>query len=201
MTQAGRSFAIIPACGESRRMGTDKLLLPWNDATILETVIAAWQKSTVDHIFVVIPQERTDLPKLLQALPVHVVTADPRPRDMKESIQHGLRAIQSRLAPTPSDVWLVAPADMPTLSTQTIDLVLREAINHPGQIVVPVNSEKRGHPVLLPWSLAAAAHSLPGEYGINALLDHAEIISVDVEQLGSDVDTQAEYQDLRDSSQ
>ncbi|WDI42773.1 nucleotidyltransferase family protein [Bremerella sp. P1] len=197
MTQAGRSFAIIPACGESRRMGTDKLLLPWNDSTILETVIAAWQKSTVDHIFVVIPQERTDLPKLLQTLPVHVVTADPRPRDMKESIQHGLRAIQSRLAPTPSDVWLVAPADMPTLSTQTIDLVLKAARKNPGRIIRPMNREKHGHPALFPWAMADEVFQLSENEGLNILPEQFPPVDVVVEEIGEDVDTKEELTALQ----
>ena len=32
-----RSFAIIPAAGRSVRMGRQKLLMPWGDATLIET--------------------------------------------------------------------------------------------------------------------------------------------------------------------
>ncbi|QDU74821.1 Molybdenum cofactor cytidylyltransferase [Bremerella volcania] len=201
MTKPRRSFAIIPACGESRRMGTDKLLLPWSDSTILETVIAAWQKSEADHIFVVIPQERRDLRNVLQNLAVHVIAADPRPADMKGSIQLGLQAIESRFSPTQDDVWLVAPADMPTLSSRTINLVLREAERHPGRIVVPINSEKRGHPVLLPWSCTSDVYALASDQGINALLAKSPPLLVPVEQLGNDVDTPAQYQSLRNNLQ
>lgn len=198
MSPARRSFAIIPACGESRRMGTDKLLLPWQSSTILETVIAAWQRSKVDHIFVVIPQERTDLPRVLRGLPVRIVLADPQPSDMKGSIQLALKAIEEQCAPSPADAWLVAPADMPTLSSKTIDAVLEAAQDHPGSIVVPVNSEKRGHPVLLPWHVAKSVQSLPSDQGINVLLNRSPLIFVNVEQLGSDVDTPADYRKLRD---
>lgn len=198
MTEVGRSFAIIPACGESRRMGTDKLLLPWQDSTILETVITAWQRSQVDHIFVVVPQDRDDLQRVLQSLPVQVIAADPRPSDMKGSIQLGLQEITSRFAPTHHDVWLVAPADIPTLSTQTIDLVLQEAERNPGHIVVPRHSEKRGHPVLLPWQFAAKTHALPNDHGLNALLSTSTVLPVDVEQIGCDIDTPEDYLKLRE---
>ena len=182
-------------------MGTDKLLLPWQNSNILETVIDAWRKSTIDHIFVVIPKERTDLQEVVQALPVHVVLADPRPVDMKGSVLVALRAIDEHSAPCANDAWLVAPADMPTLSTVTIDQVLQQAKVHPGHMVIPMNCEKRGHPVLLPWSYAAAAQSLPENKGINALVNGGEVVFVDVEQLGRDIDTPGEYQQLRDTSQ
>ena len=197
MTSARRSFAIIPACGHSRRMGTDKLLLPWRDSTILETVIDAWQQSDVDHVLVVIPQQRDDLLPVLKPLGVQVVAVDPRPSDMKASIQHGLREIESRLSPTPNDVWLVAPADMPTLSPTTINLVLRAAEDHPGRIIVPTSGTKHGHPVLLPWNDTPLVFALPENQGINALLKLGGIVTVDADQLGHDVDTPADYHDLR----
>lgn len=201
MRKAARSFAIIPACGQSRRMGTDKLLLPWHRSTILETVIDAWRVSQVDHIVVVIPQERTDLQNVLQHLPVHVVLADPRPDDMKGSIQLGLREIEKHFAPTKKDVWLVAPADMPTLSPATIDLVLSKAFSHPDWIVVPVQAEKRGHPLLLPWSYASDVYALDSDQGINTLLQKSPPLSVHAPVLGNDIDTPEQYRDLRDAWQ
>ncbi|PQO26212.1 hypothetical protein C5Y96_22505 [Blastopirellula marina] len=197
MSSAARSFAIIPACGESRRMGTDKLLLRWKDSTILETVIAAWQASQVDHIFVVIPQSRTELQKLLQVLPVHIVLADPRPVDMKGSIQVALRMIQEPFEPTSDDTWLIAPADMPTLSTATIDQVLKVAANMPGQIVRPSSGGKHGHPALFPWKLTEEVFNLAEHEGLNVLAQRYPPFDVTVEELGEDVDTPEDLKQLQ----
>lgn len=193
MTSVPRSFAIIPACGESRRMGTDKLLLPWKHSTILETVIEAWQASQVDHIFVVIPQVRDDLKQVLAALPVHVVVADPRPTDMKGSIQVALRVIAEQFEPTPDDVWLVAPADMPTLSPVTIDKVLLAARELPGRIVIPTDGEKHGHPALFPWTMADEVFQLAEDQGLNALSRPEVVANVAAQELGQDVDTSEEF--------
>lgn len=197
MSQPQRSFAIIPACGESRRMGTDKLLLPWMNSTILETVIAAWQASDVDHILVVIPQERTDLQKILQRLPVHIVLADPRPVDMKGSIQLGLREIEKHFAPTEEDVWLVAPADMPTLSTETIDQVLQASSQTPGQIIRPVKEKQHGHPALFPWKLAHEVFDLANNEGLNALSHRYHPLEIPVQEPGEDIDTPEQLKNLK----
>ncbi len=197
MSTAARSFAIIPACGRSRRMGTDKLLLPWNNSTILETVIDAWQQSRVDHIVIVIPKSRADLQKLLAPLPVHLVTADPRPADMKGSVQLALREIETRFTPTPEDVWLVAPADMPTLSTRTVDLVLKAGQKIPGRCVVPKHGDKQGHPVLFPWSMAAEVFHLADDQGLNSLARPDVIVRVAAAELGQDVDTTEQFRALQ----
>src|SRR5690606_37389168 len=49
-----RSFAILPAAGQSRRMGAPKLLLPWGETTLIGEVIRSWKDSRVDQVLVVI---------------------------------------------------------------------------------------------------------------------------------------------------
>ena len=46
--------AIILAAGSSRRMGKQKLLLPYGDSTIIETVIQNVLQSKVDSTLVVL---------------------------------------------------------------------------------------------------------------------------------------------------
>lgn len=197
MTSSFRSFAIIPACGESRRMGKDKLLLPWQGSTVLETVITVWQQTPVDRICIIIRSDRNDLRKLLEPLNVDVIIAETPPTDMKASVARGLEHIAGQYAPVATDAWLVSPADIPTLSAGTIEAVLAAYSRQPDQAMVPTHQGKQGHPILFPWRLASEVPELPDDRGINAFLKTDPWQAVPVEELGEDVDTPEEFDKLR----
>ncbi|MBI2479660.1 MAG: NTP transferase domain-containing protein, partial [Planctomycetia bacterium] len=108
-----RSFAIVPAAGRSRRMGHDKLLLPWGDSTVIESLLASWRASGVDEIIVVMRQDQTELQSLCSG--ATIVTPEIPPPEMKDSVLAALDHIRKAIAPAGSDVWLLAPADMPQL--------------------------------------------------------------------------------------
>lgn len=198
MNGAGRSFAIVPACGQSRRMGTDKLTLPWQNSTILETVIEAWLASQVDHVLVVIPAQRADLRHLLAEKSIEIVLAESVPPDMKGTVQLGLAKIAENFQPNQEDVWLVAPADMPTLSPKTIDAILAQQAKFPKNILVPVCGDQRGHPALFPWKLSERVFRLASDEGIKSLFRQDLLQEVPVSELGKDANTPQELQDLRE---
>ena len=45
--------ALILAAGQSKRMGQPKMLLPWGETTVLETVIATYRAAGIDNILVI----------------------------------------------------------------------------------------------------------------------------------------------------
>ncbi|MCA9202986.1 MAG: NTP transferase domain-containing protein, partial [Planctomycetales bacterium] len=121
-----RSFAVVPAAGESRRMGRPKLLLPWGDSTVIQTVLAAWQASRVDRVLVVVRPDDAELAEVCGRAGATVVVPGESPPEMKRSIQLALHEIHDRHAPTDADAWLLAPADMPRLSTTIINRLIAE---------------------------------------------------------------------------
>ena len=192
------SFAVIPAAGKSRRMGRPKLLLPWGQSTVIETVLAAWQSSQVDHVVIVVDQENAELASLVANYECEVVR-DAAPPDMKASIRCALSEIARRWSPQPHDVWLLAPADFPTLDARWIDALLEThdpANPHP---LVPTSEGRRGHPVLFPWPLAAAIDELPDNEGVNRLLvDHPpREVAIDDASMLAEMNTPEEYDRLR----
>ncbi|GAA4423545.1 nucleotidyltransferase family protein [Bremerella cremea] len=194
-----RSFAIIPACGQSRRMGTDKLTLRWRDSTILQTVVRTWLASEIDHVCIVFTRARYDLQEMLADVNIDKVLVPIAPADMKGTIQVGLDFLQANYRPTRSDRWLVAPADMPTLSATTINQVLHAAAEYPQSIVLPVRQGKHGHPVAIPWKLAAEVAGIPEDEGLNFLWQHHKPQEISVEELGQDANTPDELIKLRKS--
>ncbi len=191
-----RSFAIIPAAGRSERMGSPKLLLPCGEQLLIERVLAAWSASRVDESVVVLHPEDRQLAEVCARSRATVVVANQPPPDMRSSVLCGLSAVESRWQPGANDVWLVAPADLPHLSATTINLVLAAYDPQAPSIVLPRAGDRRVHPVLFPWSLAAAARGLEANQGLNQLVrDHpcVEVSVPSAPEMHDDIDTPEDY--------
>jgi molybdenum cofactor cytidylyltransferase len=199
-TATTRSFAIVPAAGRSVRMGRPKLLLPWGDRTTIEQVIAAWRASRVSSVVVVVHPDDAELAELCRRAGAEVVVASSPPPDMKASVARGLEHVRTQHAPTEGEVWLVAPADMPRLSSKVIDRLLDEQDPNFEQIIVPTHHGKRGHPVLFPWALATEVARLSSDAGLNRLLEDHTVISLECgpEALCADFDTPEDYRHLQE---
>lgn len=197
----GRAFAIVPAAGHSRRMGQPKLLLPFGRTTVIERVLAAWLGSGVSEVVTVVRQNDTELGAVCRAAGATVVVPVVDPPDMKASILAGLDFLQEHRQPSPLDCWLAAPADAPRMRTAVIDQLLRAFAGAGQGILVPTFRGRRGHPVLLPWALAAAVSALDTRQGINALLDQHQVTELELGDgtVLDDLDTPGDYRRLRDA--
>lgn len=193
-----RSFAIIPAAGHSRRMGRHKLMLPFEESTVLERVLQSWQASGVDDIVVVARRRDDDVLRACGELGVHAVTPHDDPAEMKISIQHGLEYVRECCSPEVEDAWLLAPADSPRLSSTVIELLLSAYQPAQASIVVPTYDGRRGHPVLLPWPLSGEVVDLGVNEGVNALLDRHAVreIACPEPSILDDLDTPDDYRRL-----
>ncbi len=192
-------------------MGEPKLLLPVEGEPLIVRTLAAWERSRVDRIVVVVRPGDEQLAaaakqfKVQSSKPkVEIVTPDVAPPDMKASVQVALRHIGREYAPSGGDAFLVAPADMPRLSTAIVDrLIERHATYTPATIVVPTIGDRRGHPVLLPWLLADEVFGLKENEGLNVIVERHQPALVPCEDLVAageypfaDVDTRQEYEGL-----
>ena len=113
--------AIVLAAGRSRRMGAQKLLLPYGGTTVIGRIVGQVVQSAIDETYVVVGR---DAPKIEEALesfsvqlvqPVHPVHSvhNPDPNSsMLESVRCGLRAL-----PTGCDAVMVVLGDQPAIST------------------------------------------------------------------------------------
>lgn len=193
-----KRYAIVPAAGRSRRMGQPKLLLPWQGATVIEHVLAQWRQSAVDEVLLVVHREDAELAAVARAAGVEVLVPATPPPEMRDSVQHALAAITTRPDWNEQDVWLLAPADMPTLSATVIDQVLAAHDPQSPAIVVPRHAGKRGHPVLFPGTLAARVSEIPPDQGINVLLQAYPVRYLETAppSVLQDIDTPDEYQAL-----
>jgi molybdenum cofactor cytidylyltransferase len=192
-----RFFAIVPAAGRSVRMGEPKLLLPWGETTIIESVLAAWRASRVTRMVVVLHPADAQLAAHCRSAGVVIVQPEIPPPDMKSSVRHALAWLTTHESPTEDDAWLLAPADMPLVTTAVIDAVITAHNSAAPSIIAPAANDRRGHPVLFPWSLAREVAGLAEHEGLNALVKRhvvKELPWPNAQEILTDIDTPAEYQ-------
>jgi molybdenum cofactor cytidylyltransferase len=190
--------AIVPAAGRSARMGRPKLLLPIGGRSVIARVIAALREGGADPIVMVVAPAAIDGAAALAAEAKQggacVVSADPAPPDMRASAERGLDRIGQGPAPS---ILLLAPGDSPGIDADLVGRLVALARATPGAIVIPSSGGRRGHPIALPWALAAEIRDLPDDAGINPLVARhsASVIELDVSHADAiaDLDTPDDY--------
>ena len=200
-----RLFAVVPAAGHSRRMGRPKLLLPLGPGTVISRMLALLRRSEIVATVVVVRPDDEPLRTAVAAGGAIPLQPDVAPAEMRHSVEHALRYLECRYHPAPQEGWILAPADHPLLDAAVLDRLIAAWRESHDRILVPVHAGKRGHPTIFPFRLADAVFHLPGDAGLNRLLQpHAreiEQIEVDAPGVISDLDTPDDYERLLKSGQ
>jgi molybdenum cofactor cytidylyltransferase len=176
-------------------MGQPKLLLPWRNGKLIDQVLKAWTSSRVDHVVVVVRRDDPELSRACERWSVSIVQPEDPPGDMKASIGIGLRHLESQFQPTANDRCFIAPADLPTLTSKTINRLI-DTESDSSTIVVPRFGDRQGHPVLLPWEITSEIFQLADDEGVDRVIQRHQKTAVPfaTEEAINDVDTPDEYQ-------
>lgn len=200
MNQHRRVFAILPAAGESRRMGQPKLLLSVGETTVIDRVVQTLRRAEVEGVFVVVRPDDTPLSEAAEQAGATVIKPATAPKDMRQSVQFALDYLVEQQDPREDDSWLLIPADHPSLELDVLNSLLQSRPESERTILIPTFQGRRGHPTLFPWHLAAKVLELPADQGLNRLVrDHAKEvreIPVQTESILWDLDTPRDYQQL-----
>src|SRR5512133_11736 len=136
-------WAIVLAAGESKRMGSPKMLLPYRGATIIETVIQNIASSSVEKILVVLGSERDAILQVISDYPVmHCYNAEYK-TGMLSSVKCGFSHL-----PHDYRAVLVFPGDQPLIEAPVINIIIKAWMNRGRGIVIPTYKGKRGHQLL-----------------------------------------------------
>jgi molybdenum cofactor cytidylyltransferase len=188
---SARYAAIVLAGGLSTRMEKLKPLLPIGEETIADRVIASFINSGVDVILVV-GYRRDEIKAGIKKRDITIVDNRDFKKGMFTSIQAGVRCLQPA-----HQAFFIMPVDTPLVRPATFKLLMDKASQNPGKIVYPVFAGKRGHPSLIPASLAPGILNLKKTDMLKSLLltqenQALEIIVADSNIL-FDVDTPEDY--------
>lgn len=187
-----RAWALILAAGQSVRMKTNKLLLPFQGKTLIEHVIGQVMQTGILNLLLVLGAYREDILAAIGSLPVQYCLNEAYEQGMLSSVQCGLRNI-----PPTAEVVLVFPGDQPLIPA-AVTLKLLEAYRKTGRgLVVPVYRNQRGHPLLIHRKYRKTVEELEHGEGLRALLYRFpdDVLEVETEAPGilRDVDTPEDY--------
>jgi molybdenum cofactor cytidylyltransferase len=158
-------WAIVLAAGESRRMGQPKLLLPYGDRTIIETVVQNVVSSRADRVLVVLGGCGRGIEDKIRGFAVKKVTNRRYKEGMLTSVWRGLSAL-----PSSARAALFVLADQPDVSFSLIDLVIEAYRREDKGIVLPLYRKKRGHPLLIDLKYRREIEALSPDIGLRGLL-------------------------------
>jgi molybdenum cofactor cytidylyltransferase len=187
--------ALVLAAGQSRRMGHNKLFLPYAASTVIETIVAEVAAcAAIGDLVVVTGHEADRVTAHLAAYRVRCVfNPQYAQAEMLVSIQSGLRALTDD-----AQAALIVLGDQPRLRRDIVQRVIDAA--EPAALIVPSFQMKRGHPILIPRSMWPPILALPPEAAlrdvIRAHAGHIRYITCDDDSVLRDMDTPEDYQNV-----
>jgi len=183
---------MVLAAGESRRMKTQKLLLPYRGTTVIEAVVRAALDSSVDETLVVVGAAREAVREALESYPLTFAVNEDYRRGMLSSVQAGFRAL-----PRGTEAAVVMLGDQPDVASRTIDELVLAYRESGGGIFLPDYGGRGGHPVLIDTKYREEIFSLNPEIGLRQLhrAHPADVVEVEVSEAEApeDMDTPDEY--------
>ncbi len=185
-------WAIVLAAGESRRMGSPKMLLPYNDVTIIEQVINNLMDSNADRVVVVVGADREEIMKVTRQYDVfHCYNTDYK-SGMLSSVKCGFNSL-----PEGCLAALIMPGDQPMTGPGEINRVISSFIESDRGLVMAAHNGRRGHPLIVDMKYLEEVLSLPEEEGLRVLAErHPEDVfesDTDDPSVLRDIDTQEDY--------
>jgi CTP:molybdopterin cytidylyltransferase MocA len=185
-------WVIIPAAGESRRMGMPKMTLPFGSSTVIGKVISNIREAGLANIIAVAGAEKTELPLLLQKLSVNYCFNFHYQEGMLSSVICGISQIPENTAGI-----MIIPGDQPLISPRTITRIASLHTTYPDKILIASFNGKRGHPLLFPSRFREEVGNLDRDAGLKALsLSHPQdVLEIETYDSGvlKDIDTYDEY--------
>lgn len=185
--------AVVLAAGESTRMGTQKLLLPYAGCTVIENIIDQVLESGVDTCVVVTGHEADRVQDCLRARNVVFAHNTNYRAGMLTSVRAGLTAAGGS--------WqgaVIVLGDQPSFRAETIAALLEEQAKHPESVLLPVFEGRRGHPILVPKRFHTEIMNRFDDTGLRGLLRaHPEAmieVTVDTPSVLEDMDYPEDYQ-------
>lgn len=178
-----RRVALVLGAGSGRRMGVDKLALPYGAGTVLDGALRPLLAcALLDEVVLVVQPGR--VPRIEG---VRVLVNPDHAEGMGSALRLGI-------ASTEADGWLLALADMPAIRPSTV--VRMAGLLAPDVLAAPVFEGRRGHPVAVGSAYRSELLAVRGDRGARALLARHAVEAVPVDDPGVvfDVDTPADLQ-------
>lgn len=190
---------ILLAAGESRRMGTQKQLLPVQGKPMVRLIAERARDVSTGPLIIVTGANGPDVAQAVAGLEAHCTFNAEWAEGMGASLRHGMRTL-AQIAPD-SPAVLILLADQPGVSTRHLAALLDTHRAHPERIIATEHNGVAQPPVLFPQPWFARLATLQGDRGARAILREAanEIHLVHADSI-DDVDTPEDYKNFIDGA-
>lgn len=184
---------VVLAAGFSKRMGRQKLLLPYGEESMVRHVVKKALQTKASQVVVVFNPEYSHVYDEIIDLPV-VILANPESyQGMSSSVRRGFAHLEEEAA----DGGLVLLADQPEMDPNVVDQVILRFQETKKAIVQAAYEGKPGHPVLFSRALFRDLQQISGDQGgrqlIAAHASRRELVQVRGGE-PEDIDTLEDYQ-------
>ncbi len=187
---------IILAAGAARRMNQAKMLLPFEKATILETIIEKAKHTNPDAICVVTGFYHQAIVEQIQDNQIQFVYNENWSEGMSGSIKIGLDFVVS--LNTDIKMVLIMVADQPFISSSLLDAMIALQKSSNKGIVAASYAGVAGTPVLFCRNHFSNLEKLQGDKGARSILQQYpdDLTMIDFPLGEIDIDTEADYHKL-----
>ena len=183
--------ALLLAAGLSRRMGKDKLLLPYRGKTLLQNAVELLEKLPVDEKILVTTAERL---YIIDLQPDVRAVINPNPENGKNG------TVRLGVSSATGDWFLFLQADQPLLGVADVCQLISAAEDHRNSIIYPEIGGKPCSPNIFPSRFREELLALSGDAGggIVRAEHHGECIAIAPERPENffDVDDEEDYHKL-----
>lgn len=183
---------IMLAAGLSLRMGRWKMMLPWQESTVLDSAICN-ALAFCDSVILVTGHRAGELHRRYASWPaVRLCHNDDYRSGMFSSVRCGTAALSGGR-------FFVVPGDMPAIDGRIYAQLWRQRST---RCLLPCYAGKNGHPVLLPAAMAPQIRAAPEQSTLRMLIQAygVESVPVDCRAIHWDLDTPAQYRQRRISA-
>lgn len=146
-------------------MARPKLLLPFGEKTIIETVMDNAASSKANYTLLVLGCFREKITQKVKGFPAIPVFNPNYKQGMLSSVQIGFRSL-----PEGAQAGLVLLGDQPSISRQVIDQIIEGYSQTTKGIILPTYKKKRGHPVLFDMKYKNEIAALSPEVGLRGIV-------------------------------
>lgn len=185
---------VILAAGLSKRMGSeDKLALPFNGTTILQSTLSQVRDSGVSEIIVVTaPGSRWK--NILTGKNLKIVENPIYKSGQASSLKAGLREVSSQ-----NQGVVFALGDQPLVGSNVYKMLIDQYRSNLKSVTYPVYQNRRGNPVIFDRTMWPLLMNLEGDEGGRAILkrlssEDVELVNTDNKFVLTDIDTPGDYQ-------
>jgi molybdenum cofactor cytidylyltransferase len=195
-----RIAALLLAAGQSRRMGTNKLLAEIDGRPMVARTATRLLSSHARPIVAVLGNQADAVDAALGKLPVERVRNPAFAEGLSTSLKRGVAALPPNI-----DGVMVCLGDMPLVTGRDLDRLIAGFNPLEGRaIIVPTRRGKRGNPVLWARRFFPEMAELAGDVGAKHLIgEHAELVyevEMDSDGVLVDIDTPDALAALRDKT-